>query len=217
MDQPGRASTMRSVLNEPSGTATTVRHQAPGAGPVDVGRRHWVRLVVCFLVLVGGCCTFQQGFLNTLHQHLIRGLRMQLGDEPDDVRDLNFRGWWVAVAQPTDLRAAPLGSGPLLACLNPDVALLVIQPPLEQGWLRVYEPKSGWKGYVQGAAMRGTARPTWALNDPDLVRWELGQSPAAVWAERALQLGAWSAFGLACLAAYLKWYRTARPAKSLSG
>jgi hypothetical protein len=154
---------------------------------------------------------FVQKYTHSIHELLFRGLRRWLGEEPEEVRDVEFIGWWVATREGMGLRSAADEAAPALARLEPDTPLLVIAPsPPESPWVRVYDPATGRKGYVPEDATRvyrgpdGSEQPPVAQADPALIRWELGRSPTAVRADAWLRRAGWSAFGLAWLGA--AWY-----------
>src|SRR5262249_11695906 len=127
-------------------------------------------------------------------------------EEADDVRNVEFIGWWVKATEGMELRSGAAAAAPALARLEPDTPLLVIAPrPKASSWVRVYDPAAGRQGYVrEGATDVLKERPAVAQTDPVLIRWELGRSPTAVRADAWLRLAGWSAFGLAWL--WAAWY-----------
>jgi hypothetical protein len=148
---------------------------------------------------------FEQRYYNSVHELLFRALRLGMGEEPDDVRRLEFRGWWVTPTESTDIRAGEAPTAPALGRVEPGTPLLVIARHSKTSlWLRVYDPTGGRKGYVLQDATDVMERPALAQADPALLRWELGWSPTAVRAAAWLRLATWSAFGLAWL--WSAWY-----------
>jgi hypothetical protein len=148
---------------------------------------------------------FGQRYTNSLHELLFRELRLWMGEEEDDVRVVDFRGWWVRTRESTDLRAREGPTAPVLTRLEPDTPLLVIAWRSEESsWYRVYSPTTGHKGYIHLEAVRDSEAPSEARADSDLVRWQLGRSPIAARVDAWLKLAMWSAFGLAWLGA--AWY-----------
>jgi hypothetical protein len=148
---------------------------------------------------------FSQRYTNSLHELLFRELRLWMGEEEDDVRVADFRGWWVETTESTNLRARGGPAAPVLTHLKPDTPLLVIAwRSKESSWYRVYCPTTGQKGYVRLEAVRDSEAPSEARADPDLIRWEKGRSPIAARADAWLRLATWSAFGLAWL--WVAWY-----------
>jgi hypothetical protein len=148
-----------------------------------------------------GWWIFEQGYINSPHELLFRALRQQMGEEPDDVGDVEFSGWWITTNGPTNLHATTEEEGPLAARIMQGTSLLVIQPRVDHTWLRVYDPATGNKGYVLEDETTVTQRPAFAERDLVLLRWEAGRSPTAVRADFVVKLAGWSAFGLAWLAA----------------
>jgi hypothetical protein len=152
-----------------------------------------------------GSWIFEQGYINSLHELLFRALRLQMGEEPDDVRDVEFQGWWIAPTKSVDLQSIAAADGQSVERLKQGTPLLVVQRHVEPGhaWLRVYEPETGRKGYVPIVDTDAIDRPALAERDPALLRWERGRSPTAVRADFVIKTVGWSAFGLAWLAALI--------------
>jgi hypothetical protein len=150
---------------------------------------------------VFGWWVFQQRYTNSLHELLYRAVRIQMGEEPDDVHDVEYWGWWAAATQATSLRSTPDDDGPLLELLPSRTAVLVIQPRMDDFWMRVYAPQTGQKGYVLREHLDSTDRPALAESDPVLIRWEMGRSPIAERADIVVKLPSWILFGLAWLIA----------------
>jgi hypothetical protein len=148
---------------------------------------------------------FEQRYYNNVHELLFRALRVGMGEELDDVHEVEFHGWWVAATKSTDFRAGEAATAPSLGQVEPGTPLLVIaRPPKTSPWLRAYDPTGRRKGYVLQDATDVVERPALAQADPALLRWELGWSPTAVRAATWLRLATWSAFGLAWL--WSAWY-----------
>jgi hypothetical protein len=147
-----------------------------------------------------------QRYTNSLHELLFRELRLWMGEEEDDVRDVEFRGWWVTTKESTDLCSGEESAAPVLRRLEQDTPLLVIAWRSKTSpWYRVYSPTTGQKGYVPLEAVRDAEPPSEARADPDLIRWwKKGRSPTAARADVWLKRGMWSAFGLAWL--WVAWY-----------
>ena len=148
-----------------------------------------------------GWWVFQQRYTNSPHELLYRALRICMGEEPDDVRDVEFWGWWIKTLRATALRSTATGDGELVERIKRGTPLLVTQPRSQEIWLRVYNPETGKKGYVLEENTDAIDRPAIAERDPELVRWEMGTSPTAVRADLVLKTASWAAFGLAWLAA----------------
>jgi hypothetical protein len=146
-----------------------------------------------------GWWIFEQGYINSPHEILFRALRQQMGEEPEDVGDVEFTGWWITINEPTNLKRTTEEDGPAAARIVRGTPLLVIQPRVDHAWLRVYDPASGNKGYLLEDETTVTERPAFAERDPVLLRWEAGRSPNAVRADYVVKLAGWSAFGLAWL------------------
>lgn len=151
---------------------------------------------------------FRQRYTNSIHELLYRALRLQMGEAPDDVRVVDFYGWWVTPTAVTDFRAEAEETSTLLARLAPDTPLLVVAPQAYP-WLRVFDPATGHKGYVLEKAVDVCDRPAVAESDPVLLRWELGQSPTGTQADVRLKLLMWAAFSLASL--WAVWYASNLP------
>ncbi len=150
-----------------------------------------------------GWWVFEQNYINSPHELLFRAMRIGMGEQPDDVHDVEFSGWWVAPTQPTSLQPTPEVSGPPVEPLRRGTPLLVIQPRVNDSWLRVYDPETKKKGYVLEEHTDAIQRPALAEQDPVLLRWEMGRSPIAQRADFVLKLAAWSLFGLVWLAALI--------------
>src|SRR5262249_5285316 len=98
---------------------------------------------------------FSQRYTNSLHEPLFRELRLWMGEEEDDVRVVDFKGWWVETKESTNLRATEGPAAPVLSRLEPDTSLLVIAwRAKESSWYRVYCPTTGQKGYIDLEAVR---------------------------------------------------------------
>jgi hypothetical protein len=148
---------------------------------------------------------FEQRYYNSVHELLYRALRLGMGEEPQDVREVEFRGWWVAPTESTEMRAGEAPTAATLGRVEPGTPLLVIARRLKTSpWLRVYDPMGGRKGYVLQDSTDVVERPALAQADPALLRWELGWSPTAVRATAWLRWAMWSVFGLAWL--WAAWY-----------
>jgi hypothetical protein len=148
---------------------------------------------------------FSQRYTNSLHELLFRQLRLWMGEEEDDVRDVEFRGWWVRTKKSTNLRSGEEPTAPVLRRLEPGTPLLVIAWRKESPCYRVYSPAAGQKGYVRLEAVDESEPPSEARADPDLLRWwTQGRSPTAARVDAWLRLAMWSAFGLAWL--WVAWY-----------
>jgi len=147
-----------------------------------------------------------QRYTNSLHELLFRELRLWMGEEEDDVRNVEFRGWWVTTKKSTDLCSGEEPRAPVLRRLEPDTPLLVIAWRWEgHPWYRVYSPTTGQKGYVRLEEVSDSEAPSEARADPDLIRWwKKGRSPTAARIDAWLRLAMWSAFGLAWL--WAAWY-----------
>jgi hypothetical protein len=148
---------------------------------------------------------FEQRYYNSIHELLYRALRLTMGEEPADVRDLEFRGWWITPTESTDLRAGEASTALSLGRVEPGTPLLVIARHSKMSlWVRVYYPAIGRKGYVLQDASDVIERPALTQVDPALLRWEMGWSPIAVRAAAWLRWAMWSAFGLAWV--WSAWY-----------
>jgi hypothetical protein len=147
-----------------------------------------------------------QRYTNSLHELLFRELRLWMGEEADDVRDVEFRGWWVTTKESTDLCSGEEPTAPVRRHLGQDTPLLVIAWRSKSSpCYRVYSPTTGQKGYVRLEAVRDAEPPSEARADPDLIRWwKKGRSPIAARADTWLRLAMWSAFSLAWL--WVAWY-----------
>ena len=148
-----------------------------------------------------GWWVFEQNYINSPHELLFRAMRIGMGEQPDDVHDVEFSGWWVAPTQPTSLQPTPQVNGSPVEPVTRGTPLLVIQPRANDSWLRVYDPETKKKGYVLEEHTDAIQRPALAEQDPVLLRWEMGRSPTAQRADVVLKLAAWSLFGLVWLAA----------------
>jgi hypothetical protein len=148
---------------------------------------------------------FRQRYYNSVHELLYRALRLGMGEEPGDVRKVEFRGWWVTPTESTDLRTGEAVAAPSLGRIEPATGLLVIARESKSSlWLRVYDPMTERKGYVLQDATDVIERPALAQADPALLRWELGWSPTAMTAAAWLRWATWAAFALAWL--WSAWY-----------
>jgi hypothetical protein len=150
-----------------------------------------------------GSWIFEQGYINSLHELLFRAFRLQMGEQADDVRDVEFQGWWITPTKPTDLQLIASPNGQTIERLGQGTPLLVVQRYVDPGhdWLRVYEPQTGRKGYVSVEETDAIDRPAFAERDSALLRWERGRSPTAVRADFVIKTVGWAAFALAWLAA----------------
>jgi hypothetical protein len=148
-----------------------------------------------------GAWIFEQGYINSPHELLFRAIRQRMGEEPDDVRDVEFWGWWAAPTKPVDLRSTPAEDGPPVEPVKQGTPLLVMQPRVDHAWHRVYDPDTGKKGYISDVDVDAIERPAFAERDVSLLRWERGRSPTAVRADFVVKLAGWLAFGAAWLVA----------------
>jgi hypothetical protein len=147
-----------------------------------------------------GSYIFQQPYINSVQELLFRSLRLHMGEDPDDVGDVEFWGWWVSPVKSTGLQSTPEEER-AVGRIRPGSPLLVIQPRVDKAWLRVYEPETKRKGYVLEEDTTVINRPALVQEEPALLRWEMGRSPTAVRADFVVKLAGWSAFGLAWLMA----------------
>jgi hypothetical protein len=148
-----------------------------------------------------GWWVFQQRYTNSLHELLYRAVRVQMGEEPDDVHDVEYWGWWAVATQATPLRSTPDSDGPVIELLRPQTPFLVTQPRMHDSCLRVYVPETGNKGHVLREHLDSIDRPALAESDPVLIRWEMGRSPIAERADVVVKLASWVLFALAWLIA----------------
>ena len=128
-------------------------------------------LVVLALVAIGRSPLEGAGFgalgadteryTNSVHELALAGLRLALGDEPDDVRTPLYFGTRISRSNHnTGIWTAPGGSGRLLGTV-PDGPPLLIVAPAEDGWTRVYAPH--WDALVM------LARTTLLVSRPSTV------------------------------------------------
>src|SRR5262249_60369711 len=104
---------------------------------------------------------FSQRYTNSLHEPLFRELRLWMGEEEDDVRVVDFKGWWVETKESTNLRATEGPAAPVRSRLEPDTSLPVMPWPAEESsWYRVYCPTTGQKGYIDLEAVRDSEAPS---------------------------------------------------------
>jgi hypothetical protein len=150
---------------------------------------------------VVGWWVFQQRYTHSLHELLYRAVRIQMGEEPDDVHDVEYWGWWAATIQATSLRSTPDTDGSLVEILPSQTRVLVTQPRMDDFYLRVYGPQTGHRGYVLREHLDSIERPALAESDPALIRWEMGRSPIAERADVLVKLTSWILFGLSWLIA----------------
>jgi hypothetical protein len=123
-----------------------------------------------------GWWVFQQRYANSLHELLFRALRVRMGEEADDVRDVEFWGWWAITTDSTSLLSTPEDAGSTVESIPSRTPLLVIQPRVNDSWLRVYDPATDRKGYVSEGQTDAIERPASAEQDP---HWSAGRWAAA--------------------------------------
>ncbi|MFN0072216.1 MAG: glycosyltransferase 87 family protein [Chloroflexota bacterium] len=119
---------------------------------------------------VGALGTDTTRYTNSLQEVLLGGLRVALGESPDDTRTpLHFQTRLAQSQAPLGLWSASGGTRKLLAMTEPGQPLLIVAPE-EQSWTRVYVPSTRLIGYVQ--AERIAADPTGVVNAELLDEWQ---------------------------------------------
>lgn len=160
-----------------------------------------------------GPATFAAGALGTSGERYVNGLgelalgelRVLQGETREDTEvPLQFRGWWVAAHTPAPLRTGRTDGSAWLGEVGQWDEILVVGPERD-GWLRVYDPRSGRTGYVPAAALGPADRPEHLAGDAEVLRREAGpQGSAALQrANGLLRVVGWGGFGLVWLGAML--------------
>lgn len=97
---------------------------------------------------VGALGSSEERYTNSVHELLLVGLRLALGETSDDARaPLHFRGWWVSASEQAGLWSASGPPARLIATIPVGTALYALAPP-ERGFLRVADPALRLTGYV---------------------------------------------------------------------
>lgn len=110
-------------------------------------------------------------YQNNFHEIAFKALRRSFGEDVESVKlRSSFEGWWVAAKAATELRAETSRDSAGLRQLPAGAALLALAPDTAE-WLRVFDPVSKRKGYVDGTAVDVAARP--AGTDDDAIAREL--------------------------------------------
>jgi hypothetical protein len=133
---------------------------------------------------------------NNVQELLFRQVRLWLGEDPEAVGvPVHFHPSWVVGRAAIPLFSAARPSTEVLERLEPATALFVVSPA-EGERLRVYNPLSGHRGYVE-KFMVTAERPTVSRVDLDRVEREQDPvaSPLAARVNIGLRLVSWAAFG----------------------
>ena len=111
-------------------------------------------------------------YQNNFHEIAFKALRRGFGEDVESLK-LNsaFEAWWVAAKAPTELRAEASRESSELRQLPAGAALLTLAPDTGD-WLRVFDPVSRCKGYVDGTAVDLIERPMTAGDDAELLDLE---------------------------------------------
>ncbi|HEX3247100.1 MAG TPA: hypothetical protein VHX16_16965, partial [Chloroflexota bacterium] len=97
---------------------------------------------------VGALGASTERYTNSLHELVLAGMRLALGDEPDDVRTpLYFDASLGRSIRTTGIWSSSGGSQRLLGTVPADSPLLIVAPA-EDGWTRVFSPSLGRAGYA---------------------------------------------------------------------
>lgn len=140
---------------------------------------------------------------NHVHELIFNGLRRAFGEDAEDVAlPRSFQGWWVEAKSTTPLRSSPDAGAAELLELPTGSALLALAPH-DSEWLRVFDPVSRRRGFVNDSVLEETDRPAIAAKDT-VVRDLEKLVPERVIARKAnlvIRLVMWTLmamFGLLC-------------------
>ena len=102
---------------------------------------------------------------NHCHELIFNGLRRAFGEDAEDVAlPRSFQGWWVKANSVTPFRAAPDATATELLQIPADGALLALAPH-DSEWLRVFDPVSRRRGFVNDSVLDEIDRPSIAESD----------------------------------------------------
>jgi hypothetical protein len=160
---------------------------------------------------VGALGADTERYTNSLHELILAGTRLALGDDTDDVRTpLSYRARYAPLAEPSGLWTSSGAERRLISMLEADTLLLVIAPA-ERGWRRVEEQVNGRIGYVSADRL--------ILSTPGGPQPSVAAEPIAEWSEREplrsanrlVRTAAYALFGLCAIAVGLTLWRGAAP------
>lgn len=156
-------------------------------------------------------------YAHNLHELLFRGLRRLLGEDGPSARlPITFQGWWLVARREALMTPRP-GAGVALGSVPAGRRVFVIAPhgadPLP---VRVFDPATRLKGYVDSSAFDVIPTPPDLGADPELAHW---QRPVVEWdtvrtANAWLRGTLWAGFALfglvaawktTCLESFLVW------------
>jgi len=145
-----------------------------------------------------------QFYSNNFHELILTRVRRLLGEDAASVQvPVTFGSYWVAASTEVDLLAAPSEQAAHLAHFPPSRQLIVIAPQRGDDWLRVFDPVSRQKGYVDDQSVDEIDDPDGADSDPVVVHVEetLLDWPKVQRANALVHNVAWSLFAVFGLAA----------------
>ena len=98
-------------------------------------------------------------YANNFHELIFKAVRRGLGEDPDSVRSpIYFQGWWLEAKSKTFLYRQPEGSAETVAPIKPGDRVVVMAPQQSERWIRVYDPASRGRGFVDAADFIDAAR-----------------------------------------------------------
>jgi hypothetical protein len=156
------------------GSGKRLAAAAGGAALVVLGLLALGRSPVEGTGVVGAVGGDTDRYTNSVHELVLAGVRLALGEHPDDVRTpLDFRHRLAQLAEPSGLWTGSGEGSRLIASLPSGTSLLVIAP-VERGWSRIQETETGRRGYISADRLLPlvvelndtVAAEQWADRDP---------------------------------------------------